>query len=208
MTPAWVADYTAALSGLDPARFSRFAPPDPTQGRASSVLILLGEGSSGVDVVLIQRAESSGAHSGQIAFPGGGMDVQDLELRATALREANEEIGLLPHTVEVIAELSPLWLPVSDNIVTPVVAWWREPHHVHAADPREVAAVRRVPLQHLAAPANRLRTRTPSGMLLPAFEVDDWLVWGFTAGVLDGLIDAIGLTEPWDRDRVVPINLR
>ena len=208
MTPGWVGDFTERLTDLDPALFRRFAPPEPGVGRESSVLILFGEDEHGIDVVLIERAASGGAHSGQIAFPGGGADADDAEPAATALREAREEIALLPHTVEVIAELSPLWLPVSDNIVTPVVAWWREPHPVHAADPREVASVRRVPLRELVAPSNRLRTRTPSGMLLPAFEVGDWLVWGFTAGLLDGLLDAVGLAEPWDRSRVVSIDPR
>lgn len=208
MTPAWVAEFTTALTGLEPGSFKRFAPPRPGVGRDSAVLILLGEAEHGVDVVLIERAVSGGAHSGQIAFPGGGADAADAEPAATALREAQEEIGLEPHTVEVLASLSPLWLSVSQNVVTPVVAWWREPHPVHAADLREVAAVRRVPLRQLSSPANRLRTRTPSGALLPAFEVDDWLVWGFTAGVLDGLLEALGVAEPWDRSRVVPINPR
>jgi hypothetical protein len=122
---------------------------------------------------------------------------------AAALREAEEETGLDPGGVEVLATLPPLWLPPSGFVVTPVLGWWREPSHVHAVDPGEVAAVVRVPISELTDPANRLRLRHPAtGWIGPAFEVRGLLVWGFTAGLLARLLEAAGWELPWDVDRV------
>ena len=121
---------------------------------------------------------------GQPAFPGGAVDPTDIDTIACALREAEEEVGLDPATVEVVATLPTLWIPVSDFLVTPVVAWWRSPHPVGPADPAEVARVERLPIRDLIDPANRLRVRHPSGWIGPAFRIHDMLVWGFTAGVL------------------------
>ena len=73
---------------------------------------------------------------------------------------------------------------------------------VAPADEHEVAAVARVPIAELADPANRLQIRHPSGLVGPAFEVADMLVWGFTAGVLDRLMALAGWELPWDRSRI------
>jgi 8-oxo-dGTP pyrophosphatase MutT (NUDIX family) len=156
-------------------------------------------------VLLIERSALLRSHAGQPAFPGGGIDDGDAGPVAAALREAEEETGLDPAGVEVLAVLPELWVPPSGNAVTPVLAWWREPSEVHAADRREVASVSRVPIADLVDPANRVQIRHPSGTLGPAFEVADLLVWGFTAGVLARLITLAGWERPWDRDRVAEL---
>src|SRR5947199_8575483 len=110
--------------------FSRLAVP-PEGGRPSAVLILLADGDGrGPDVLLLQRAADMRNHAGQPAFPGGAADPGDRDAAATALREATEEVGLDPATVEVMARLPRLWIGVSRFLVTPVLAWWREPHAV------------------------------------------------------------------------------
>jgi hypothetical protein len=101
-----------------------------------------------------------------------------------------------------VALLPRLWIPVSGFVVTPVLSWWHAPHPVHPASPREIAGVHRVPIAELADPANRVRVRHPSGYLGPAFEVAGMVIWGFTAGVLDTLLDLGGWSQPWDRTRV------
>jgi 8-oxo-dGTP pyrophosphatase MutT (NUDIX family) len=183
--------------------------PPPAGGepglRQSAVLILFGEGAHGPDVLLIERSPHLRSHAGQPAFPGGGVDPEDDGAVGAALREAEEETGLDPHGVDVLATLPPLWVPPSGNVVTPVLAWWREPSEVRPADTREVAAVARVPIAELADPANRLTISHPSGRIGPAFEVADMLVWGFTAGVLDRLLALAGWEQPWDRDRVAEL---
>jgi 8-oxo-dGTP pyrophosphatase MutT (NUDIX family) len=174
----------------------------PAATRRSAVLVLFGEGPSGPDVLLIERSAHLRSHAGQPAFPGGGIDPDDDGPVAAALREAQEETGLDPAGVDVLAMLPELWVPPSGNVVTPVLAWWREPSEVTPADVHEVAAVARVALADLAAPSNRLLLRHPSGRTGPAFEVADMLVWGFTAGVLDRLLALGGWEQPWDHRRV------
>jgi 8-oxo-dGTP pyrophosphatase MutT (NUDIX family) len=181
----------------------RHRMPRPTAtARRSAVLILFGEGPQGPDVLLIEKSAHLRSHAGQPAFPGGGADPDDDYPIGTALREAEEEAGVDPEGVQVLATLPELFLGPSDNLVVPVVAWWDDPRDVTVGDPREVARVARVPLADLADPANRFRVGHPSGYVGPAFAVADMLVWGFTAGLLDAILDASGLARPWDADDV------
>ncbi|SDQ73837.1 8-oxo-dGTP pyrophosphatase MutT, NUDIX family [Thermostaphylospora chromogena] len=176
--------------------------PPAGRGRRAAVLLLFGEGPFGPDILLIQRSMLGRRHAGQPAFPGGGVDPGDGGPIGAALREAEEETGLDPSGVHVIGTMPELYIRHSDNRVTPVLGWWHTPSAVHAASPREVDAVERVPIAELADPANRLLLRHPSGHTGPAFRVRGLLVWGFTAGVLDSLLPLGGFERPWDRGRV------
>ncbi|MGY1689306.1 NUDIX hydrolase [Geodermatophilus sp. SYSU D01105] len=182
----------------------RMGRPSAT-ARRSAVLILFGEGPRGADVLLIEKAAHLRTHAGQPAFPGGGADPDDDYPVGTALREAEEEAGIDPDGVRVLATLPELFLGPSDNLVVPVVAWWDDPRDVAVGDPREVARVARVPLADLADPANRFRTRHPSGYVGPAFGVAGMVVWGFTGALLDAILEAAGLARPWDQDDVRPL---
>ncbi|MDX6254769.1 MAG: hypothetical protein QOJ11_1103 [Frankiales bacterium] len=199
--PGWLQQLAASAPALTGDQLSRFPPPDEG-GRESAVLVLFGEGPSGPDVLLIERAATMRSHPGQPAFPGGAIDPGDASPTAAALREAVEETGLDPAGVDVIGELPQLWLPPSGFVVVPVLAWWREPSAVSAVDPAECAAVARIPVADLTDPANRLRVQHQSGYVGPAFEVGGMLVWGFTAGLLDRLLDLAGWALPWDLARV------
>jgi len=172
------------------------------------VLILLGEGLDGAtepDVLLLERAHTMRNHAGQPAFPGGASDPGDGGPVGTALREAKEEVGLDPATVDIVTILPAIWLPPSNFVVTPVLGWWHAPHPVAAGSPTEVARVARVPIAELADPTNRLRVRHPSGHIGPAFNVRSMLVWGFTAGLLSAILDLAGWARPWDRARIVEL---
>jgi 8-oxo-dGTP pyrophosphatase MutT (NUDIX family) len=200
--PGWWQPLLGRLAGAEAGSFTRLRVPDEG-GRAAAVLILIGEGADGVpgpDVLLMQRAADMRNHAGQPAFPGGGAEAGDDGPSGTALREAAEEVGLEPDSVDVLTTLPPLWIPVSGFVVRPVLAWWRAPHPVHARQPAEVARVERVPVSELVDPANRVRVRHSSGWIGPAFRVRGMLVWGFTAGVLSGLLDLAGWTRPWPQD--------
>jgi 8-oxo-dGTP pyrophosphatase MutT (NUDIX family) len=202
--PDWLRPLLDAIS--EPANATLFPRAGSEAGlRRSAVLVLFGDGPHGPDVLLIERSAHLRSHAGQPAFPGGGVDADDDGPVAAALREAQEETGLDPAGVDVLATLPDLWVPPSGNLVTPVLAWWREPSDVVAADEREVAAVARVPIADLVDPANRLTISHPSGRIGPAFEVADMLVWGFTAAVLDRLLALGGWERAWDHDRVAEL---
>ncbi|TAK70884.1 MAG: CoA pyrophosphatase [Actinomycetota bacterium] len=173
--------------------------------RQGAVLILVGDGPAGPDVLLLQRAATMRTHAGQPAFPGGAMDPDDDGVIATALREAVEETGLEPAGVDVVATLPQLYLPPSSFVVIPVLAWWRDPSPIRAASAAEVASVHRVAVAELADPANRLQVRHPAGFTSPGFRVQGLLVWGFTAGILDRLLDLSGWAQPWDESSVVDL---
>lgn len=199
--PAWLLPLALAAREVRAEQLSRFVPPAGRRPRRSAVLVLFGDGPAGPDILLIERAATLRAHAGQPAFPGGAEDPADGSPVRTALREAAEETGLDPGGVEPFAVLPALWLPVSDYAVVPVLGWWRRPSAVGPRDVAEVAAVIRAPLTELADPARRATVQHPSGFVGPAFEVGGLVVWGFTAGILDRLLELGGWARPWDRGR-------
>ncbi len=202
--PRWLSPIVDALRRITPEDLSTFLPP-PEGGRPGAVLMLFGEASQGHDLLIIERSHDMRSHAGQPAFPGGAIDPQDDGPIAAALREAHEETGLDPSGVTVFGTLPDLWLPPSGFVVTPVLGWWSTPSPVSAADPAEVASVHRIPIDDLLNPINRVEVKHPIGYVGPGFEVNELLVWGFTAGLISRLFDAAGWTIPWEPARQVDI---
>jgi 8-oxo-dGTP pyrophosphatase MutT (NUDIX family) len=203
--PAWLQKLAEAATDPRAERLSRFLVPDDDSGRQSAVLLAFTDGPEGPSVLLSQRAATLRSHAGQVAFPGGSVDDDDPTTVAAALREAEEEVGLDPDSVEVLAEFPPLFIPVSGFVVTPVLAWWRDPHPVAPRDPAEVARVELVPISELAEPANRFNVGHPSGFVGPGFQASGLFIWGFTAILLSGLLDLGGWTRPWDGSVMRPL---
>ena len=199
--PDWmqpIRDGALTITGED---ITKWLVPDDAGARPGAVLMLFGDGPSGPDLLLTERAHTMRSHPGQVSFPGGSVDATDADTTAAALREAQEEVGVDPTSVDVLATLPELWLPPSNFAITPVLAWWREPHPVGVVDPAEVHAVFRTPLEELLDPANRLTVTHPAGFSSPGFligEDKDVLLWGFTAGLITKLFDYVGLTREWD----------
>lgn len=205
--PAWLQPLASAAATITGSMLSRALPAPPAAARPSAVLMLFGEQAHGPDLLLIERAHTLRSHPGEVAFPGGATDPDDLGPAATALREAREEVSLRPDGVAVFGTLPRLWVPPSNYAVTTVLGWWHTPSPVSIVDPVEVAAVLRVPLHQLLDPARRFTVRHPSGWRGPAFEVGDGLLlWGFTAGVVSRLFAAAGWERPWDdsQERALP----
>ncbi len=203
--PSWWEPLASRARVARRSDFTRWPSP-PIGGRRSAVLVLLGEQpSAGPDVLIAQRAWTLRDHAGQPAFPGGVCDPTDADAAATALREAHEEVGVDPASTTIVATLPRLWIPVTGYQVTPVLAWWHDPHPVAPVDPGEVERVERPTVAELADPANRVRVRHSSGYVGPAFDVRGMLVWGFTAGVMSTVLELGGWTRPWDRSRVIPL---
>lgn len=198
--PEWLRPLQHAAVRVRPESLSRFLPP-PEGGRASAVLILLGEDEDGRDLLLIERSHGMRSHAGQVAFPGGAVDPGDAGPVDAALREAREETGLDPAGVTPFATLPDLFLPPSRFVVTPVLGWWHAPSPVAVVDPAEVASVHRVPVEELVDPDHRFRVRHPSGYVGPGFAAAGLFVWGFTAGLIDRVLAMAGWEVAWDRTR-------
>lgn len=199
--PEWLHPLVSVVPTVTTSEVTRFAPIDG-RGRHAAVLILF---STDRDIVLIERARGEVAHSGQPAFPGGAVENDDTDAQAAALREAREEIGLDPGSVTIFGLLPDLWVPVSDFVVSPVLAFFDPQSAIGVQDPSEVSRIERVAIDALVEPDNRVTVVHPSGYRGPGFTVHDMLVWGFTAGVIDALLDRSGWALPWDIQREVTI---
>lgn len=193
-------------------------PMDAATTRKAAVLMLFGAlddipaasekplVSADLDVLLIERATTLNDHPGQVAFPGGGVDLEDASVTAAALREAEEETGLDPLGVEVLGVLPEVPLPVSNFMVTPVVGWWARQTPVDVVDFGESAQVFRVPVRDLLDPENRFTAvlkRSGSSYRGPAFTVNGVVVWGFTAGILNYVFHELGWAVPWDENKEI-----
>jgi len=160
--------------------------------RPAAVLCALVERRPGLNVVLTRRTGHLARHAGQIAFPGGRVDVEDADHLAAALREAEEEIGLRPEQVRIIGTLDH-YLTSTGFRVTPFVgaidpAWHPVP------DPNEVEEVFEVPLDFLMDPANRHRHAHDRDGVTRYYYAMPWgryYIWGATAGMLKGLSDRL-----------------
>jgi 8-oxo-dGTP pyrophosphatase MutT (NUDIX family) len=169
---------------VEPAFSSRM----PTK---ASVLIPLVMRKS-LTVLLTRRTNHLSSHSGQVAFPGGKADPEDADAVATALREAQEEIGLASKHVEVLGTM-PTYTTGSAFVVTPVVALVSE-KMVIEVNPDEVAQVFEVPLQFLMNPANHRRHSVQwegnarEWLSMPYHDGQmEHFIWGATAGMLRNL---------------------
>lgn len=182
--PVWAPEITGE---------QRFIERTPTH---ASVLVPLVQRSEPM-VLLTQRTDHLTDHPGQISFPGGRAEARDADATATALREAQEEIGLAPSHIDVLGSL-PHYLTGTGFIVTPVVALVRPDFEI-SADPFEVAEVFEVPLAFLMNPAHHRRHEVEFGgvrrefLSMPWQGTDaagrprDYFVWGATAAMLRNL---------------------
>jgi len=155
---------------------------------AAAVLIPLVAHPDELTVLFTQRTTRLKIHSGQVSFPGGRAEPGDASAEFTALREAREEIGLVPERVEILARL-PDYHTRTGFRVAPVIGLVAPPLEL-APDPREVEAVFEVPLAFLLDPRNQQRrTREFQGLTVGfyVFEYQERTIWGATAGMLVNL---------------------
>ncbi|WP_420458567.1 NUDIX hydrolase [Neolewinella sp.] len=168
----------------------------PPTARAASVLALIYPIRDVYHLLFIQRTSPPGdRHGGQISFPGGSADPGDESAAATALREAEEEIGIDPGRVDLLGELTPLYIPVSNFLVNPFVGYLPE-RPAFTLQVSEVARVLELPLAGFFGEGvvARRDKKLYNGLLLR--DVPHWLVsgeaiWGATAMMVGELV-AIG----------------
>lgn len=177
-----------------PVDWRRFSLEAPDSHKKSAVLLLFYPEESGVFFPLIKRPSYPGAHSGQVSFPGGKLEPSDPDLVYTALREAEEEIGIDAGKVEVLGKLTDLYIPTSNFLVTPVLGFLAEkPRFV--SEVREVARIIPTAVSSIVHPDIRQRTSVAIGegqqLETPYFALDGEVVWGATAMILSELLELL-----------------
>ena len=162
--------------------------PVPETFRPAAVLVPLVHRAPGVTVLLTQRTDDMPSHAGQIAFPGGRPQASDADAVDTALRETEEEVGLARSFIEVIGPVDHYRTGTGYEI-TPIVGIVT-PGFITRADPREVADVFEVPLEHFLDERNhKIQSRNYQGRERRFYTMPygERYIWGATAGMLKNL---------------------
>lgn len=172
--------------------------PSPNERtRESAVLILFYPSDNQVFIPLILRPQYDGVHGGQMAFPGGRAEKEDEHLERTALREAQEEIGVRVSDVTVLGKLTKLFIPPSNFYVQPVVGFMTHKPDFYP-DPKEVDKVIEITLENLKNPKIIGRkTIFVRGLEVdtPFYEILNTTVWGATAMMVSELLMIIESLE-------------
>ncbi len=165
----------------------------PADARVSSVLILFFMKEAELNLLFIRRTEDGRAHSGQISFPGGKQEIADMDLAATALREAHEEAGILPIDVDLLGALTPLYIPVSNFMVYAFVGY-SSARPSYLLSEHEVAEILEIPVSWMMDEANKVTaTVRPASspemaLRVPAYCLPDGAnIWGATAMIFSEL---------------------
>lgn len=144
-------------------------------------------------IVFIKRQTYNGIHSAQIAFPGGKKEKDDDNMLETALREAQEEVGIIPEKVMILGTLTPLFIPISNHLVLPVVGAMKE-RPTFYPNLQEVEYIIEMPLCELLQPDSRsVKTLNIGGLpaTTPYFKAGEDMIWGATAMILSEFTELI-----------------
>lgn len=163
----------------------------------AGVLLLLYPEKQKLSTVLMQRPQYDGVHGGQISLPGGKREPDDDTIFDTALREAQEEIGIVQANVRLLGTLSTLYIPPSNFLVTPVVGYCaRRPDF--RSEPSEVEAIIELELEKLMEPGaiQHKEVKTGRGIALevPSYYINQKIIWGATAMILSEFLE---LAQEW-----------
>jgi 8-oxo-dGTP pyrophosphatase MutT (NUDIX family) len=168
----------------------------PENVKYSAVLVLLYPHQGELHLAFMKRPDSGAPHSGQVCFPGGRREESDADYTETALREAWEEMGIIPEKVQVLGKLSDLYIPPSNYMVYPSVGYTSErPDFV--PQPNEVAAMIEVPLSYLLQEEIQIEKKVPMTgqntvfMETPGYEVFEYFIWGATAMMISEFLHII-----------------
>ena len=163
--------------------------------RHSAVLMLLFEEEGALKTVFIKRSEYNGLHSGQISFPGGKFEAYDSCFEQTALRETREEIGVCEDHIELIGQLTELYIPPSNFLVKVFVGYCQQ-KPMYTIEKREVERVIEVALNELYNPKStqlveHISSSSGLKMEVPAYVVNNVVIWGATAMMVSELLEVL-----------------
>ena len=172
---------------LAPAK-SHARPAKRADKKIAAVLVPLFEREERLHVLYTRRSDRLLSHQGQVAFPGGKVDLADADLLATALREAHEEIGLRPDSVEVLGGLTAISTQASGYSVAPFVGVIPDPLELRP-NPREVAEIFSVPMDVLSDERFRGSYRWRRSGTFPAILYGEQTIWGLTLRITLSLLE-------------------
>ena len=162
--------------------------------KTAAVMMLLYPKDGKTHLVLILRNSYKGVHSSQIAFPGGKYELEDENFAATALRETHEEVGIHPDKMEIIKPFTHLYIPPSNFMVHAFLGICKE-EIVFEPDPTEVAGIIELPLSVFLSDTilveAKLSTSYADNINVPAFKIEEHIVWGATAMILSELKEVL-----------------
>ncbi len=174
-----------------PQSYGRHFGPAPMYARKAAIMVLIYW--NGTEWILpLTRRVAKGIHASQICFAGGGIDPGETAVEA-ALRECGEETGWAPTKANVVGQLSPIFVYASNNFVSCIVAITRE-QPVWKRDPREVAEVIDVPLEHICSDPKIHQTQLDlfgQNSTAPCFRWNSYDIWGATSMVISELKSVI-----------------
>ncbi len=186
-------DSIAAQRKMAPIPRTIIRPPkQPGEASIGAVLLLLLQKDGAVHLLFTKRQDHLPNHPGQISFPGGRREKNEA-LQETALRETREEIGISSDDFSVLGRLKNVYIPPSDFIVHPFVAW-HAGIPVYRHDPKEVAEIIEKKLSCLFDPANRAteeRQGTETDRIVPYVKIGRYKVWGATAMILSEFLERL-----------------
>lgn len=175
---------------LPPNRLLKVAPKDRLRVKQSSVLVLLFEESEHLKVLLIKRPLHMKHHAGQIALPGGRVELNETA-EETALRETYEEIGIKAEHIEILGSLSDFYVEVSRFQIRPFVGWLSS-KPVLQINPDEVEKIIFFPIEKFAPPYDQQELETLTGKLdVPCIRYKNEIIWGATAMILSEFYDVL-----------------
>jgi 8-oxo-dGTP pyrophosphatase MutT (NUDIX family) len=152
--------------------------------RKAAVLALVENVNNEARLILTSRAAYPGTHGGQVSFPGGQREKEDDNYEETAARETEEEIGVARKHYKIIRSLSSLYIPPSNFMVYPFLAYSENPLQM-TRDEREVAAIHSIPIAHFLADnaikSTSIKMKNGQYLKTPAFLIDGLVIWGATA---------------------------
>ncbi|NMH27789.1 NUDIX hydrolase [Flavobacterium silvaticum] len=162
--------------------------------REAAVMLLVYPRNDKACFVLILRNSYEGVHSSQMALPGGKKESFDLDFGQTALRETHEEVGIEPDHIQIVRELSAVYIPPSNFMVHPFLGISQE-ELIFKPDPREVAGIVEVSLDDFLSDSALIEVTRPTSyateLKVPAFRIDGHIVWGATAMILSEFKEVI-----------------
>ena len=185
--PLFALDAHLKMAPLERVQYLQNYDYSAKNPKASAVLRLFYPKNGLAHLLLIVRSSYPGVHSSQIAFPGGKKELEDLNLQQTALREANEEVGISPTEIEIVKQWSDLYIPPSNFMVSAFMGISQQPQNF-VLQPDEVSGIIELPVIDLLNDSLvqnvRMTTSYATDIEVPAFVINDHIVWGATAMIL------------------------